>query len=149
MGNGPLEANIAEYVEAHTNVHRHPAVRSGEVVDYASSADVGICLIENVSLSYFYSLPNKFFEYIGSGLPVIVSNFPEMGGIVDETGCGWKVPVDEDALVRLVEGMSMKEIGQKKDRALQCRDRFCWQEEEAKLIALYRRLREGPQLYGI
>jgi glycosyltransferase involved in cell wall biosynthesis len=142
MGYGSFEETVKKYDTSFPNIHFCPAVEPDKVMEYAKGADVGICLIENESLSYFFSLPNKLFEYIGSGLPVIVSNFPEMGGIVDETRCGWKVPVNEDALVRLVGDMSMKEIGQKKDRALQCRDRFCWQKEEEELLAAYSGLGE-------
>lgn len=63
-------------------------VATDDVVKYASSADLGVLALKSYSLSYYYSLPNKFFEYLASGLPVAVSDFPEMKRIVEKNGVG-------------------------------------------------------------
>ena len=38
--------------------------------------------------NHFYSIPNKIFEYMSAGLPVIASELPMQRSIVEETGCG-------------------------------------------------------------
>jgi len=43
-----------------------------------ASVDIGVSLIENLSTSYYYALPNKLFEYIMADVPVVVSNLPQM-----------------------------------------------------------------------
>ena len=53
-----------------------------------ASADVGISLIENLSISYYYALPNKLFEYIMAEVPVIVSDLPQMKEIVEKYDVG-------------------------------------------------------------
>ena len=57
-------------------------VPQGELFNLTAGADVGLSIIENVSLSYYYALPNKLFEYIMADVPVIVSNLPQMEEIV-------------------------------------------------------------------
>ena len=64
-----------------------PAVPPNEVISICSVADVGIHPIENTCLNHFYCLPNKLFQYIQAGIPVLCSDFPEMKNIVD----GYKV----------------------------------------------------------
>ena len=73
----------------------------------ASSADFGICLIENVSLSNYFCLPNKLFENIFAGLPVIASNFPDMGELVKKYGVGIIVENSAEALAKAVENINL------------------------------------------
>ncbi|GBD87630.1 spore coat protein SA [bacterium BMS3Abin03] len=70
------------------------------------SADIGVALIENISKSYYYALPNKLFEYIMAEIPVLVSNLPQMKQVIDEYEVGIAVnPNDKeevkDALKKL------------------------------------------------
>ncbi|MBN1447376.1 MAG: glycosyltransferase, partial [Bacteroidetes bacterium] len=69
-------------------VHVLPAVPSEELQQWTASADIGLCMIENLGSSYFLSLPNKLFEYIAAGLPVVGSDFPEIGRVLRESGSG-------------------------------------------------------------
>ena len=59
-----------------------------DLLNYTAGADAGISLIENISLSYYYALPNKLFEYIAAGIPVIASNLPQMKKVVEEYKVG-------------------------------------------------------------
>jgi len=141
MGKGFSENLIRKNEDDFPNIHFHPAVTPEDVILYTKSADVGISLIENVCLSYFYSLPNKIFEYILSGLPIIVSEFPDMGKIVDEYKCGWKISVDEKSVIDLIKNISKEDIQEKRNYALNCKDKFGWDQEEEKLLKVYGHLR--------
>lgn len=88
MGHGSLSAYIQSYCKKHKNIHLHKSVPHHQVVDLASSADIGLCLIEKISLSDYICLPNKFFEYAFSGLTILCSDFPEMRKIVENFSLG-------------------------------------------------------------
>ena len=80
-----------------------PAVATDDIVRWAAGADVGLALIQNVSLSYFLSLPNKLFEYVAAGLPVVASDFPELRGVVEGRGLGVVCPPhDAEAIARAI-----------------------------------------------
>lgn len=144
MGCGILEDTVKKYEKNFSNIHFQPAVKPNEVLHYTASADVGINLIENLSLNHYYCLPNKVFEYILSGLPLIVSDFPEMGRLIDDCKCGWKVPVNERLVIELIENISKKDVKEKKNNALNYRQNLGWHKEERKLLQLYKELRSMP-----
>ena len=137
MGYGPLVDLVREYEQRHSNIHFHPAVPPNEIGAHCSSADVGLSIIENVSLSYYYCLPNKIFEYLNCGVPMIVSDFPEMSSLVDREGCGWKVAVSEDNVSRLIDSLTTEEIEAKRVLACRKRSQFRWEQEERRMVRLY------------
>ena len=142
MGFGPLEGLVKEYDTKFPSIHFQPAVAPEEIIYYSKSADIGISLIENACLNYYYSLPNKVFEYILSGIPLVVSDFPDMGKIVDEYDCGWKVdPGNKEQIFQLVNNISLDDIMEKREGVQKCREAIVgWEKEEIKLKQLYQSL---------
>ncbi len=51
---------------------------------YMAKADVGLVLLKNISLNYFYALPNRVFDFVSAGLPIIGSRLPEIEAIVEK-----------------------------------------------------------------
>ena len=94
---------------------------------------MGLCLFENVCLNHYLYLPNKVFEYMMAGLPMIVSDFPEMAALVERYDCGWKVTIDAEALLTLIKTISSKEISAKSANACGARCHFGWHLEEPTL----------------
>jgi glycosyltransferase involved in cell wall biosynthesis len=57
--------------------------------------DVGMMILRNLPAFYFGTSPNKFFDYIASGLPVL-NNYPGwLAGMIEEHKCGLVVPPDD------------------------------------------------------
>lgn len=140
MGYGVLEPAIRAAAATYPNIHFQPAVPSSEVLRYTASADVGICGGENVCLSYYYSLPNKLFEYLLSGLPFLVPDWPEMRRIVDADGCGWVVGESDAEWQVRVDGLTRDEIATASSAAEAAAPHYSWAREEQVRLDVYRRV---------
>lgn len=82
LGYGELQDYVIKEASNNNNIFYHPAVKSDKLMTYTCSADFGLSLIENTSLSYDFCLPNKLFEYISAFLPVVVSPTKEQSNFV-------------------------------------------------------------------
>jgi glycosyltransferase involved in cell wall biosynthesis len=81
-------------------------VPPGRIRAVVAAADVGVTLLEDSCLNHRYALPNKLFDYLAAGLPVLASRLPELGRIVEGHDVGLTVdPGDSGALVEAVRRM--------------------------------------------
>ena len=132
LGEGELEEQIKTYSNLNTNIHHHTSVKYDNVIKIASSANVGICLIENTCLSYYFALPNKLFEYIFSGLKVIGSDFPEIKKVITKCNAGITC---KSNVISLLEAINKIDLKQETVNL----ESLSWKYQEKKLLNLYTR----------
>jgi glycosyltransferase involved in cell wall biosynthesis len=85
----PAYMRLAAAVGCADRVFCLPAVPSARVVAEARSADLGLwTLLADVGLNFKYALPNKVFEYLAAGLPLLAADLPEVRRLVEEYGIG-------------------------------------------------------------
>lgn len=116
-------------------------VQSHEVTSYTASADLGVAPIQNACLSYYYCAPNKVFEYIIGGIPVIASNFPDLSKIVSENDIGYVFdPEDIKSIADSVNQIFANEEHYKvmKSNTKVAAKKYNWEIEEQKLLNLYK-----------
>jgi len=65
-----------------------PKMPFDDLCSLTASADVGLSLDQGVHGNYLMSLPNKLFDYIHAGIPVVASPMPEVVRVVDEWNIG-------------------------------------------------------------
>jgi glycosyltransferase involved in cell wall biosynthesis len=68
-----------------------PVLPWESLMKYTRSADAGLSLDKNSNLNYNFSLPNKLFDYIIAGIPVIASELPEISKILGDYNCGLSI----------------------------------------------------------
>ncbi len=121
-------------------VHFFGPVPPDEVTRYAASADIGVVPIKNAGLSYYYCSPNKVFECIAAGLPVVGSNFPDLKKVIEGHNlgvtCDPEYPRDiANAINYILSDESRYE--EMRRNALEAAKIFNWENESKKLLALY------------
>lgn len=129
MGWGPLQRLVEIAAETYHNIHFHPGVSPECVVEYIMGADVGISLTMDNCLNHHYSLPNKVLESLGAGIPVIVSDLPELRRVVEAGRYGWTIPSTAEALANLVRSLDRCAIERKAAAVQSWSDTHNWENE--------------------
>lgn len=140
LGNGPLLEEIIRESKIHSNIHHHPMVSTIELLMYTQDADVGIAVVQNTSLSYYYISPNKLFEYLIAGIPIIATNFPEMRKVINETNSGWLIEPGSKNLFDLINEMTKEDILLKKTNLNKIDKKYSWESEKQKYIPVFNRV---------
>jgi len=146
IGDGELKKDLKKMVYE-KNVDKRVSffdyIATDNLISTASQADIGVVLFEPTSINYRYALPNKFFEYIMAGLPLLASNICTFRSIISKYDIGLFVdPSDIDAIVKAVEEM----IGNNEKQFLWRKNSLAlalslnWETEEKKLLAIYEKI---------
>lgn len=142
MGYGPMEGAIKQAAAQHSNIFYHPAVSPDVLPAYTASADFGLCLIENLCLSYYYCLPNKLFEYLMAGLPVLVSDLQELRRFICAHPVGQILSGgDAQSIRNAIATLDEATIQTYREAVSATRAIFHWQAQEGVLLQVYERIR--------
>ena len=118
-----------------------PPVPYKELVPYTASADIGILLYRNDCRNNYYCAPNKLFEYMMMGLPMIAANYPGMLPLVKGEGVGLCVdPESPKAIAAFVNLLAADPDRRERMRGnglRLSRDRYNWEIESPPLLQLY------------
>jgi glycosyltransferase involved in cell wall biosynthesis len=131
-------------------LHVLDAVPPEELGPWVASADVGVMVIQPSTLNHRLSTPNKLFESLAAGLPVVASDFPEMSDIIlaDPDGPLGAVcrPDDPAAIARAIASIVDRPAVEREALRARClaaaHARWNWETEMIGLFDLYRDLAE-------
>jgi glycosyltransferase involved in cell wall biosynthesis len=113
-----------------------------QLLAWTRQADVGVALLEDTCLNHRLALPNKLFEYIAAGVPVVVSDLPELRGIVNHYNIGWTAaPGDPRAIAQAI-GQALDARGDPRlhENLARAAAELRWSQESRRLTAVYERL---------
>lgn len=92
MGFGPfgelLKKKAARLKLLERRIYFLPAVPQAELLQHSASADLGVIPYPHVDLNSYYCTPNKLFEFIQAGLPILANDSPELNRFVRSNGFG-------------------------------------------------------------
>jgi glycosyltransferase involved in cell wall biosynthesis len=114
-----------------------------QVVKELSSSQVGL-LVLNPIRKYRESYPVKLFEYMASGIPIVMSNFESWKKSIEPYNVSWETdPLDVDDIAEKIE-MALTNKINSRNKGLEGRrafiEKFNWDSEKGKLLALYKEL---------
>jgi glycosyltransferase involved in cell wall biosynthesis len=121
IGQGKLKEKLRQRAdrEGLDNVIFHDPVGKARLAGLMARTDVGLQILANVPAFYYGTSPNKFFDYIAAGLPVL-NNYPGwLGDQIAANECGFAVPPDNaaafaDALEKAADNReALKAMGQR------------------------------------
>ncbi|HRY99243.1 MAG TPA: glycosyltransferase [Bacteroidales bacterium] len=121
-------------------VHFFPRMPYEELMRYTEAADIGLSLDKATNINYRFSLPNKVFDYIQAGIPILCSELPEVAGLVREYELGLVTPSHEpEVIAGLLEQMLGDEARRRiwKENLNIASRTLCWENEKETLREIY------------
>ncbi len=108
-GSGDVIPKLKEYVLNHHLSERVlflDRMPYAELMSYTHCCDLGLTLDKDTNINYRFSLPNKVFDYIHAGIPVLSSNLPELKKIIEGYDVG-KIAIQHDPvyLAKLIKDL--------------------------------------------
>jgi glycogen(starch) synthase len=148
MGYGALEADLPRLIAASpaaNRIHVMRAVPPDELHDWVAAADIVAMPIQPSTLNHRLTTPNKLFEAMAAGVPVVVSDLPGMAAIVTATGCGVLCdPTDPASIARAIRAILDAPADARRafaERARRAADEtYNWETQATILLAEYGRL---------
>jgi glycosyltransferase involved in cell wall biosynthesis len=150
MGYGRLESFIRAAAERDPRrVHLLAAVPPDELMSWTASADVSFVGQPPRTLNQRLNLPNKLFESLMAGVPVIVSEGNEQCRLVEAERVGSCVDIDDPAVVAAAcADLITRPEDERAALRAHCRrvalERYTWEGNASGLLEVYRRLATSP-----
>ena len=113
-----------------------------KMMQYTINADVGVSLDKPNNLNYLYSLPNKVFDYLKVGIPIVCSDLVELSKIINIYNCGILIKNHQpkSILTALNSVLDEKNYSIFKAAALKVNNELNWENESESLINCYKKL---------
>jgi glycosyltransferase involved in cell wall biosynthesis len=128
-------------------VRHHGFVDQTSTFEILHQTRAGLVLFHPIP-NHMEAMPQKIFEYMGAGLPVIASDFPLWRRILGDAGCGMFVdPQDPQSIARAIEYIlsnpaQAEEMGRRGREAVL--KNYNWDGQAQKLVQLYTDLLDAP-----
>jgi glycosyltransferase involved in cell wall biosynthesis len=112
-----------------------------ELWNYTSHADLGISLDKDTNINYKYSLPNKIFDFVHAGVPVLASDLVEIRKIFSSYDIGQLIERHDPKHIAEKIDIMLNDPAKRKnwmENAVRASKELCWQNEEGTLLKIYK-----------
>jgi len=138
---------LAKALDVQDRVRFLGFVKPADLKTLTGQAWLGINVLENKGLSYYYSLANKFFDYVQAGVPVLTMNFPEYRALNEQHEVAVLL---DDLMPGAIEG-AIRHLQENpdayrrlQDETLAAREVWTWKNEKPQLLRYWRALLLEP-----
>jgi len=146
IGGGELEEGIRQKIKIlkiDEKISLIGYLPTDQLIPTASGADLDVVLFEPTSINYTYALPNKFFEYIMAGIPILASNLVTFEEYINKYKIG--MAVDPHSIKAIAEAIKMmlsddRQLTQWRENAVQASETLNWENESQFLKKIYEQI---------
>ncbi|MEI6060033.1 MAG: glycosyltransferase [Bacteroidota bacterium] len=117
-----------------------PRQTPDKLTGYTSNADIGLTIDKDSNINYRYSLPNKLFDYIYAGLPILATPLVELKNIIEHYEIGCFIENHEPQhIAAAITGMlgDKKQLTLYKENTKKAASELNWENEKITLIEIF------------
>ncbi len=146
VGDGDVVSALKQTVKdekLEDKVHFYPKQAMHELMRYTQAADLGLTLDKDTNLNYKFSLPNKIFDYIQAGIPILASNLLEIKNVIETYQIG-EIILDHTpaTIAKAVEEIKINSFQTTtwRNNLQRAQQELNWSHEKEKLLALFHKI---------
>lgn len=130
--------NLAKKLQVDDRFYIKPPIPYRDLLTYTASADIGLCVIEPLTQSLEFALPNKLFEYAISGLPILINDLPQMSPLIKKFKAGIVIPklANKENIAHGVN-LILKGNNEFKKGAINLSEEYHWEKQTEIIASLY------------
>ena len=135
----PTLQKIVSEKELQDKVIFKPKMPFTELRQYTMNSDLGLAIDKDTNLNYHFSLPNKLFDYIHSGIPTLSSGLIELKQIIDHYDIGYYIQNHNPKhIAEVITSIFADETRYNivKQNTAKAKEELCWEKEENVLISI-------------
>ena len=143
IGGGDVISDLkkqSENLNLTSKIRFIPRIPVEELYQYTRNADLGITIDKDTNLNYRYSLPNKLFDYIHAGIPVLTSPLVEIEKIIHKYNIGNTIENHDPKHIaeKIRDSLAdEKQINRWRENTKFAARELCWEKESKKLKEVY------------
>lgn len=128
---------VAERLERHEGIHIQPPVPIDQVAGVFQECGVGLVTASDGPMSYRLSMPNKLFQAVAAGVPVIATNLPAQARVVSDHGLGEVYRAGDALSFRRAVDRLLKDYDQARRRVVAAQPALSWDVDAERLLEVY------------
>ena len=145
VGSGDVFPDLNKIIKEYSLENKvifKPKMSFQDLRQYTMNSDLGLAIDKDTNLNYHFSLPNKLFDYIHSGIPTLSSGLIELKQIIDKYDIGYYIQNHDPKHIASVitnifnDGERYKTV---KHNTIKAKEELCWEKEEKVLIGVINR----------
>lgn len=135
LGDGPLKTELAGM---DSKAILLDPVAYADLPGWIAGADMGVALYEDKGLNQHYCSPNKLYELIACGVPLLATDLPELRRFAAEAGCGKIISgaVTPQTIAEVIAGLDEQALSDMRAACRKTAASLSWENEKTKLIEL-------------
>lgn len=138
-GMGKLSEYAKQASEKYGNINFHGMINYEEALDLYTKCDVMFAIYDPSVPNHRYSAPNKVYEAMMNGKPIIVAKNTSVDKIVERENMGFVIEYNKDSFEKILSTISNDESILKKygKNAINAYRKYSWEEMKKRLIDIY------------
>ena len=137
----PLLKQMVVDLHLEDRVRFLPRMPYQQMMAYTQLAELGFILDKDTNLNYRFCLPNKLFDFIQAGVPIVASKLVEVGKIIEKYHIGLFIPDHDPKSIATTIEEGLHDASQRAvwQRGLaEAAEELCWENEQQVLLDIYK-----------